>query len=122
MAASATERGMLKHVQAVEINILGDVFGHVHTEQQRVMRHNFILGPAEVEHSRFEAQAAATILPKRAHFVSVVVDKEGNTFVSSDKLYTARIHYSLRHLVPKQRAPHPHLRGAKLRASRARPV
>ncbi len=97
---------MLKQVQAVEINILGDVFGHVHTEQQRIMRHNFILDPQEVEHSRFEAQAAATILPKRAHFVSVVVDKEGNTFVSSDKLYTARIHYSLRRLVPNDSVLH----------------
>lgn len=97
---------MLKQVQAVEINILGDVFGHVHTEQQRVLRHNFIVDPDDVEHSRFEAQSAATILPKRAHFVSVVVDKEGNTFVSSDKLYTARMHYSLRSLVPNDSVLH----------------
>jgi hypothetical protein len=98
--------GMLKQVQAVEINILSDVFGHVHTEQQRTMRHNFIVDPVEVEHSRFEAQSAATILPRRAHFVSVVVDREGNTFVSSDKLYTARIHYSLRNLVPNDSVLH----------------
>lgn len=97
---------MLKQVQAVQINILGDVFGHVHTEQQRIMRHNFIVGPDEVEHSRFEAHSAATILPARAHFVSVVVDKEGNTFVSSDKLYTAKIHYSLRSLVPNDSVLH----------------
>jgi hypothetical protein len=97
---------MLKQVQAVEINILGDVFGHVHTEQQRIMRHNFILDPGEVEHSRFDTQDAATILPKRTYFVSVVVDKEGNTFVSSDKLYTARIHYSLRRLVPNDSVLH----------------
>jgi hypothetical protein len=97
---------MLKQVQTVQINILGDVFGHVHTEQQRIMRHNFIVGPDEVEHSRFEAHSAATILPKRAHFVSVVVDKEGNTFVSSDKLYTARMHYSLRSLVPNDSVLH----------------
>ena len=46
MAVNATETTrMLKQVQAVEINILGDVFGHVHTEQQRIMRHNFILDP-----------------------------------------------------------------------------
>jgi hypothetical protein len=97
---------MLKQVQAVQINILGDVFGHVHTEQQRIMRHNFIVEPGEVEHSRFEAQSAATILPKRAHFVSVVVDKQGNTFVSSDQLYTAKIHYSLRSLVPNDSVLH----------------
>lgn len=97
---------MLKQVQAVQINILGHVFGHVHTEQQRIMQHNFIVQPEEVEHSRFEAQSAATILPKRAHFVSVVVDKEGNTFVSSDKLYTARLHYSLRSLVPNDSVLH----------------
>ena len=97
---------MLKQVQAVQINILGDVFGHVHTEQQRIMRHSFIVEPGEVEHSRFEAQSAATILPKRAHFVSVVVDKEGNTFVSSDQMYTVKIHYSLRSLVPNDSVLH----------------
>jgi hypothetical protein len=97
---------MLQHVQAVQINILGDVFGHVHTEQQRILRHTFVVQPDEVEHSRFEAQAAATILPKRAHFVSVIIDKEGNTFVSSDRLYTARMHYSLRSLVPNDSVLH----------------
>jgi len=97
---------MLQHVQAVQINILGDVFGHVHTEQQRIMRHTFVVQPDEVEHSRFEAQAAATILPKRAHFVSVIIDKEGNTFVSSDRLYTARMHYSLCSLVPNDSVLH----------------
>ena len=97
---------MLQHVQAVQINILGDVFGHVHTEQQRIFRHTFVVQPGEVEHSRFEAEAAATILPKRAHFVSVIIDKEGNTFVSSDRLYTARMHYSLRNLVPNDSVLH----------------
>ena len=36
---------MLQHVQAVQINILGDVFGHVHTEQQRIFRHTFVVQP-----------------------------------------------------------------------------
>ena len=92
--------GMLEHVHEVQINILGDLFGHVSPEQQRITQHKFVTAPVELEHTRFEALAPATILPKRAHFISVVVDREGNTFMFSDRMYTAKIHYSLRNIIP----------------------
>jgi hypothetical protein len=91
---------MLAHVQEVQINILSDVFGHVSPELQRVTKNRFVIDPVELEHTRFEAQAPATVLPKRAHFVSVIVDKQGNTFMLSDKMYTAKMHYSLRNIIP----------------------
>lgn len=97
---------MLRHVQEVQINILSDVFGHVSPELQRITQHNFIVEPEEVEHSRFEAQAPATILPKRAHFISVIVDKQSNTYMLSDKLYTAKMHYSLRNIIPSDSVIH----------------
>lgn len=93
-------RAMLKHVQEVEITILSDVFGHAQSNQQRIVQHNFVVGTEELEHSRFDLEAPATILPTRAHFVCVVVDKQGNTFVSSDKMYTAKMHYSMRTIIP----------------------
>jgi hypothetical protein len=97
---------MLKHVQEVQINILSDVLGHVSPEHQRITQHKFVVFPVELEHSRFEAQAPATILPARAHFISVIVDRQGNTFILSDKLYTAKIHYSLRNIIPSDSVVH----------------
>ena len=101
---SAT-RQMLKHIQEVEISILGDVLGHMHTDEPTV-QHNFTLETNEIEHTRFDMQKPATILPKQAHFVSLAVDRQGNTFVSSDKMYTAKMHYSLRNIIPNDSVVH----------------
>jgi hypothetical protein len=97
---------MLRHVQEVQINILSDVFGHVSPEMQRITQRRFVIDPMELEHSRFEAQAPATILPKRAHFISVIVDKQSNTYMLSDKLYTSKMHYSLRNIIPSDSVIH----------------
>jgi hypothetical protein len=97
---------MMKHVQEVEITILSDVFGHAQSTQQCTVHHNFVVGTEELEHTRFDVQAPATILPKRAHFVCVVIDRQGNTFVSSDKMYTAKMHYSLRTVIPNDSVLH----------------
>lgn len=102
-----TDQGvMLQHVHEVQINILSDVFGHVSPELQRITQHRFVIDPVEQEHSRFEAQAPSTILPKRAKFISVIVDKQSNTFMFSDKLYTAKMHYSLRNIIPGDSVVH----------------
>jgi hypothetical protein len=97
---------MLKHVQQVEINILGDVLGGTHTDQQRIVQHNFVLHTEELEHTRFDTEAPCTVLPKRAHFVCLTIDREGNTFVSSDKVYIAKVNYSLRHILPNDSTVH----------------
>lgn len=99
-------RGMLKHVQEVEITILSDVFGHAQSKPQRTVQHNFVVGTEELEHTRFDVETPATILPKRAHFVCVVIDTQGNTFVSSDTMYTAKMHYSLRTMIPNDSVLH----------------
>ena len=97
---------MLKHVQEVEITILSDVFGHAQSKPQRTVQHNFVVGTEELEHTRFDVETPATIMPKRAHFVCVVIDTQGNTFVSSDKMYTAKMHYSLRTMIPNDSVLH----------------
>lgn len=97
---------MLEHVHEVQINILGDLFGHASPEHHRITQHKFVIDTVELEHTRFEAQAPATILPKRAHFISVIVDRNGNTFMFSDKLYTAKMHYSLRNMIPNDSVVH----------------
>lgn len=99
-------QGMLKHVHEVQINILSDLFGHVSPEHQRITQHKFVVDPVELEHTRFEALTPATILPKHAHFISVIVDRQGNTFMFSDKLYTAKMHYSLRNIIPSDSVVH----------------
>jgi hypothetical protein len=91
---------MLEHVQGVEISILTDVLSHVHAGNLRSVQQNFIVDAEELEHSRFDAEKPATILPKRACFICLIVDTKGNTFVSTDKMYTAKMHYSLRTIVP----------------------
>jgi hypothetical protein len=98
-------RRLMAHIQEVEISILGDVFGHVRTDEPTV-RHKFILETTELEHSRFDLQRPATILPKNAHFVSLAVDTQGNTFISADKMYTAKMHYSLRNIIPNDSVLH----------------
>ena len=97
---------MLKHVQQVEINMLGDVLGVTHTDQQRIVQHNFVLQTEEIEHTRFDAETPCTVLPKRAQFVCLTIDQEGNTFVSSDKVYTAKLKYSLRNIIPNDSIVH----------------
>ena len=97
---------MMKQVQEVQINIMSDVLGHVSPEHERITQHKFVVFPAELEHSRFEALTPATILPMRAHFISVIVDRQGNTFILSDKLYTAKIQYSLRNIIPSDSVVH----------------
>jgi len=97
---------MLKHVQQVEINILGDVLGFSHTDQQRIVQHNFVLQTEELEHTRFDTEAPCTVLPKRAHFLCLVIDKHGNTFVSCDKVYIAKLNYSLRNVIPNDSTVH----------------
>jgi hypothetical protein len=97
---------MLNHIHDVQIDIMSDVFGHVHTDQLCVSQHSFVLNPEEVEHTRFDVHAPATILPKHAHFVCLVLDKQGNTFISSDRLYTAKMQYSLRNIVPNDSVFH----------------
>ena len=92
---------MLKHVQDVEINILGDVLGVAHTDQQRIVQHKFLLQTEEIEHTRFDVETPCTVLPKGAHFVCLIIDQEGNTFVSSDKVYIAKLNYSLRTIIPR---------------------
>lgn len=98
-------RRLLKHIQEVEISILGDVFGHVRIDEP-TMQHKFILETTELEHSRFDLQKPATILPKQAHFVSLTVDTQGNTFIAAEKIYTAKIHYSLRNIIPNDSVLH----------------
>jgi hypothetical protein len=93
---------MLKHIQEVEISIFSDIFGHARTDQQNTKQHKFIIDKQEIEHTRFDAQKPATILPKQAHFVCLTVDRQGNTFVFSEKLYTAKLHYSLRNIIPNE--------------------
>jgi len=97
---------MLRHVQDVEINILGDVLGFSHTDQQRIVQHNFVLQTEELEHTRFDTEAPCTVLPKQAHFLCLVLDKHGNTFVSCDKVYIAKLNYSLRSIVPNDSIVH----------------
>ena len=97
---------MLKHVQQVEINMLGDVLGVADTDQQRIVQHNFVVQTEELEHTRFDAETPCTVLPKRAQIVCLVIDREGNTFVSSDKVYIAKLNYSLRNIVPKDSIVH----------------
>jgi len=97
---------MLKHVQQVEINMLGDVLGATHTDGQRMVQHDFVLNEEEVEHTRFEAEAPCTVLPKRALFVCLVIDQQGNTFVSCDKVYIAKLNYSLRNIIPNDSIVH----------------
>jgi len=97
---------MLKHVQQVEINMLSDVLGVANTDQQRIVQHDFVLHAEELEHTRFDAEAPCTILPKRAQFVCLVIDQQGNTFVSSDKVYIAKVNYSLRSIIPNDSIVH----------------
>ena len=97
---------MLKHVQQAEINILGDVLGVAHTDQQRIVQHNFVLQTEELEHTRFDTEAPCTVLPKRARFVSLIIDQKGNTFVSSDKVHIAKLNYSLRNIIPNESIVH----------------
>ena len=96
---------MLDHIQGVEISILTDVFGHEHAHQCTVQQ-NFTVDTEELEHSRFDVEKPSTILPKHARFVCLIVDKKGNTFVSTDKMYTAKMHYSLRSIVPNDSVLH----------------
>jgi hypothetical protein len=98
-------RRMLRHIQEVEISILGDVFGHMRTDEPAV-QHSFAFETNELEHTRFDMQKPATILPKQAHFVSLVVDRQGNTFISADKMYTAKMNYSLRNILPNDSVVH----------------
>ena len=97
---------MLKHVQQVEINMVSDLLGVAHTDQQRIVQHNFELEAQEAEHTRFESEAPCTVLPQRAQFVCLTIDKQGNTFVSSDKLYIAKLNYSLRSIIPNDSIVH----------------
>jgi hypothetical protein len=97
---------MLKHVQKVQINILSDVLGVAHTDQQRIVQHNFELQTEELDHTRFDSEAPCTMLPKQAHFLCLVIDKEGNTFVSSDQVYIAKLNYSLRNIIPNDSIVH----------------
>lgn len=97
---------MLHHIHDVKIDIMSDVFGHVHTDQIYVSQHSFVIKAEEVEHTRFDMQAPATILPKHARFVCLVLDRKGNTFISSDMLYTAKMQYSLRNIVPNDSVIH----------------
>ena len=92
--------------QDVPINILSDVMGHAHTDQQRITQHSFVLQTQEVEHTRFDIEAPATILPKNSKFVSLIVDTQGNTFISSDKIYTTKMRYSLRGIIPPDSVLH----------------
>jgi hypothetical protein len=97
---------MLKHVQQVEINMLSDVLGVANTDQQRIVQPDFVLHAQPLEHTRFDAEAPCTVLPKRAHFVCLVIDQQGNTFVSSDKIYIAKLNYSLRNIIPHDSIVH----------------
>jgi hypothetical protein len=97
---------MLEHVQQVEINILSDVLGVAHTDPLRIVQHNFVLHTEELEHTRFDAEAPCTVMPKRALFVCLVLDKDGNTFVSSDKVYIAKLNSSLRSIIPNDSIVH----------------
>lgn len=97
---------MLGHIQGVQISIMTDVFGHAHAQDQCTVQQKFTAEAEELEHSRFDIEKPSTILPKHARFICLIVDKKGNTFVSSDKMYTAKIHYSLRSIIPNDSVLH----------------
>ena len=61
---------------------------------------------AEDEHTRYDTERPATLLPRDAQILGLFVDSASNTFAYADQLYTAKLEYSLRGIVPNDSVVH----------------
>lgn len=89
----------MQAVLDMKINLLADVISTpcMHGVYE-TLRYSAV--GAEDEHTRFDAERPATLLPCDAQILGLLVDTAGNTFVYTDDLYTAKLEYSLRGIVP----------------------
>ena len=61
---------------------------------------------AEGEHTRYDTERPATLLPRDTQILGLFVDSAGNTFAYADDLYTTKLEYSLRGIVPNDSVVH----------------
>lgn len=89
----------MQAVQDIKINLLADVVGTpcMYGVYQTL---RYCALASDGEHTRFDAENPATLMPANASIVGFFVDTSGNTFAYTDDLYTAKIEYSLRGIVP----------------------
>jgi hypothetical protein len=90
---------MMQAVQDIKIDMLADVVGTpCMFGAYQTLRYSSVACGGE--HTRFDAENPATLLPVDASIVGFFVDASGNTFVYTDGLYTAKLEYSLRGILP----------------------
>jgi hypothetical protein len=89
----------MQAVLDMKINLLADVISTpcMHGVYE-TLRYSAV--GAEDEHTRYDAERPATLLPRDAQILGLFVDSAGNTFAYADDLYTTKLEYSLRGIVP----------------------
>jgi hypothetical protein len=95
----------MQAVLDMKISLLGDV---ISTPCMRGVYQTLRYCPvgAACEHTRFDAERPATLLPVDAQILGLFVDGTGNTFAYTDDLYTTKMEYSLRGIVPNDSVVH----------------
>ena len=107
----------MQAVLDMKISLLGDVISTpcMHGVYQTL---RYCPVATDGEHTRFDTQRPATLLPVGAQILGFFVDSAGNTFAYTDDLYTTKLEYSLRGVVPNDSVVHALLfRNAHGRAS-----
>jgi hypothetical protein len=89
----------MQAVHDIKIDMLADVLGSpcMYGAYQTL---HYSSVACDGEHTRLDAESPATLLPLNARIVGFFVDTSGNTFVYTDGLYTAKLEYSLRGILP----------------------
>jgi len=54
----------------------------------------------EGEHTRFDAENAATLMPVDAQIISLFIDSKGYTYAYIDDMYIVKLQYCLRNILP----------------------
>lgn len=95
----------MQAVLDMKISLLGDVISTpcMHGVYQTL---RYCSVGTDGEHTRFDTERPATLLPIDAHILGLFVDGAGNTFAYADDLYTTKMEYSLRGVVPNDSVVH----------------
>lgn len=95
----------MQAVLDMKISLLGDVISTpcMHGVYQTL---RYCPVGTDGEHTRFDTERPATLLPVGAQILGLFVDSAGNTFAYSDELYTTKLEYSLRGVVPNDSVVH----------------
>ena len=89
----------MERVIGLKINMLSEV---ISTRCMSGVHASLAYSSIEIdgEHTRFDAEKAATLMPVDAQIIALFIDSKGHTYAYIDDMYIVKMEYCLRNILP----------------------